>query len=31
MGWGILGDAWDYAIKPAGEWIGEKATDVYKI
>ena len=29
MGWGILGDAWDYAIKPAGEWIGEKATDVY--
>mgnify|MGYP003136706633 CR=1 FL=1 len=30
MGWGILGDAWDYAIKPAGEWIGEKATDVYK-
>ena len=31
MGWGILGDAWDYAIKPAGEWIGEKATEGYKV
>jgi len=30
MGWGILGDAWDYAIKPAGEWIGEKAEGAYK-
>jgi hypothetical protein len=29
MGWGILGDAWDYAIKPAGEWIGEKAEAGY--
>ena len=29
MGWGILGDAWDYAIKPAGEWIGDKAETVY--
>ena len=31
MGWGILGDAWDYAIKPAGEWIGEKATEGYNV